>query len=95
MHRWDNSLWKFEYLKYTDFIWFLMTSKKNNNQNRLRASEFLRLLRLTGLQDVYINATYNDEDVEKFKNFKVAKRFEKFSPTDLATSQIQILSKRL
>ena len=90
----DTNLWALEYLKYSDFIFELFISGYLNYQNRLRESDFLCLLQESGVQIAYLKSFCNKKDMERLKNFPLAKKFRNKNIEDLAIKQSIIVGKK-
>jgi len=87
-----KNLWDLNYLKYSDFLWSLMTTEKFNNQNRLREYEFISLLESAGLNTLYVESGRREKDVEKLKNFPLAKRFQGIKLEEIAIAYSKVIS---
>jgi hypothetical protein len=94
VRHYDAGLWQFEYLKYSDFTWNLMCSKKFNSQNRLREIEFIELLEGAGMNTLYVESLRKQRDVDRLREFKPAKRFRDIPPEELAVGCSKVLSTR-
>jgi hypothetical protein len=85
-------LWTLHYLKYSDFVWNLMCSKKFNSQNRLREIEFIQLLEAAGLNTMYVESLRRAEDVERLREFPLAKRFRGMPVEEVAVVCSKVVS---
>lgn len=89
----DKSLWKFDYLKYSDFVYDNIISCRFNSQNRLRESDFVQLFKKNGLTVLDVQSYIKEEDLERMKNFTPAPKFEKYTLEDMATAASIIIGK--
>lgn len=90
----DKSLWKFDYLKYSDFVYDNIISCRFNSQNRMRESDFIKLFKKNGLETLEVQSYVKEEDLERMKNFKVAAKFKDYDLRDLATAASLIIGKK-
>ncbi len=90
----DQGLWDFYYLRYSDSFFNLFMSGKFNSQNRLRESDFLKLLEQSGMIPVYLESHYSKADLEKLKDFQVAQRFRGKTLEDLAVKHSKIICRK-
>ena len=72
----------------------MFLSGRFNSQNRLRESDFLKIFDQSGLQVSYVKSYIFQSDVEKMKQFKVAKRFVHKSLEDLAVNSSLVLGRK-
>ena len=79
----DKKISDYHYLKYSDLFLNLIYSEKFNNQNRLRQSDYLNLLRTIGFEPVYLESDRSDNYREQLRNIKLNKRFLKYEIDDL------------
>jgi len=89
-----SRLWGLNYLKFSDFTWSLLTSKKFNNQNRSREFEFIKYLESAGLKTIYVESYLKKEDIEKLKKFNLAKRFQNMPLEEIAVIASKIISSK-
>lgn len=90
----DQGLWGLNYLRYSDFVfdWFL--SGKLNSQNRLRESDFLDIINISGMTCVHVESFMRSADLEKLKGFDLADRFKSKDPEDVAISASKFIGRR-
>jgi hypothetical protein len=81
----DTNLWRLAYLRYPDWFFNTFISGRHNSQNRLRESDFMNLLSLSGFSILFKESVIHNEDLERMKGFRVAERFRGKSLEDLAT----------
>ena len=89
-----DNLWCLRYLKYSDFIWSLMTAEKYNNQNRLREFEFIKIFENAGFNTLYIESKVSKKDIDKLSKIKLLKKYSKIPKKELAITQSKIISTR-
>jgi hypothetical protein len=87
----DQGLWDFHYLRYSDWFFNLFMSGKFNSQNRLRETDFLQLLEESGMFPVFAESHFSKTDLEKLKDFRVARRFQGKTLEDLAVKHSKII----
>jgi hypothetical protein len=87
-----KNLWRLNYLKYSDFIWSIMTAEKFNSQNRLRENQFISLLESAGLNTLYVESGRREKDIEKLENFPLAKRFQGIELEEIAIAHSKVIS---
>ena len=90
----DQGLWDFNYLRYSDGFFNFFMSGKFNSQNRLRESDFLELLEGSGMVPIYLESHYSKTDLEKLKDFQVARRFQGKTVEDLAVKHSKIICRK-
>ena len=90
----DPRLWRLAYLKYPDWYFNTIISGRFNSQNRLRESDFIKLLNSAGLRVCYKESVVQQEDIERMKTFTVAERFRGKSPEDLATVRSTLVGRK-
>jgi hypothetical protein len=83
----DTGLWVLHYLKFSDLVFSLMTSSKLNFQNRLRHSDFLRMLEGGGMHPSHVETVVSQDNIERLKSFPVARRFSRYPLEDMAIVQ--------
>lgn len=89
----DKSLWKFDYLKYSDLIYNKLITCRFNSQNRLRESDFIQLFKKNGLTILDVQSYIKAEDLERMKDFVPAAKFKKYTLEDMATAASIIIGK--
>jgi hypothetical protein len=93
-HQHDARRWRLAYLQYPQWVWRLMCSERYNSQNRLRACQFVDMLRQIGLPPVYVETyTYRD-DVSRCQTMRAAASFQHMRPEELAVSHARVVGLR-
>lgn len=90
----DPDLWRLEYLKFSDFIWHLITTERFGSQNRLRVCEFLDLFKYLGMSPVYQELYTYAGDVERIKSFHIDRQWDHLSAEDVAVSHARLILTR-
>jgi hypothetical protein len=90
----DTNLWRLAYLKYPDWFFDTIISGRFNSQNRLRESDFIKLLEASGVHVVWKESVLHREDLERMRTFKVAERFRGKSLEDLATVRSTLIGRK-
>lgn len=89
--RHDSKIGELHYLRFEDFWYDLLQSKKFNFQNRMRHSEFLRFFENQGFVNI---ATETDSvDLARAGELKLANRFKSLSEEDLLITRTHLLSR--
>jgi hypothetical protein len=81
-------------LKYPDWYFDTIISGRFNSQNRLRESDFIELLESSGVGLLWKESVIHEEDLERMRSFKVAKRFRGKSLEDLATARSTLIGRK-
>jgi len=89
-----NSDWGLEYLKYSDWVWNLLSSEKLNCQNRLRESDFVKLLNISNMSVKKVYSIVEEGDMKRLKGMKLPNRFREYDLRDLATRASIIIGKK-
>ena len=90
----DTELWALNYLRYSEWFFNLFMSGKFNSQNRLRESDFLQLLDESGMSPIYLESHCRKDDMDRLRNFKVARRFKDKTIEDLSVKHSKIVCKK-
>jgi hypothetical protein len=90
----DQSLWRLAYLKYPDWFFDRIISGRFNSQNRLRESDFIKLLESSEVRVIFKESVMHKEDLERMETFRVAKRFRGKSLEDLATVRSTLVGRK-
>lgn len=90
----DPNLWRFEYLKFNDLVWKLITTTRYGSQNRLRVSEFIAIFQQIGCTSVCAEHYTYCDDVERLKNFNLGRRFKSIALEDIAVAHSRIVFSR-
>ncbi len=89
----DQSLSRYNFLRYSDRAWRLVNSPLHY-QNRLRAPEYLELVRDAGLELVVSNPSLpNAERRAELETLPLAPRFRKFSPEDVGVTILSFVAR--
>jgi SAM-dependent methyltransferase len=92
-HR-DKRIGRINFLKYSDAVYRLTYFNKLNYQNRLRHSEYQKMLEEAGLEVVREQRTVDQRSLQALAHFQVAPRFKRFSHEDLATVDSFFVARR-
>lgn len=90
MNRISKRTWHLDYLKYSDTVFNKMCGA-TNYQNRMRESDFLALFEHNVFKRIWVNSLILEEDIEKLRSFKLAKRFANYKINDLAVHSSTVL----
>jgi SAM-dependent methyltransferase len=89
----DRSLSRYNFLRYSDRTWRLVNSPLHY-QNRLRAPEYLELVRDAGLELVVINPSGPSERGRgELEALPIAQRFRKYPPEELGVTVLSFVAK--
>lgn len=80
----DKTISRINFLRFNERTWGWINAV-TDHQNRLRHSEYLALFVSVGLDTLAIEAHVNDRAREDATRLKLAARFNRMSPDDLAT----------
>ncbi len=89
-----NGRWALEYLKYPEWFFRSFISGRFTSQNRLRESDWLNLLRHSGVAATYIESRSVDGDAERMQAFRPAARFRHKTAEDMATRCSLIIGRK-
>ena len=88
----DRSVSRYNFLRFSDAKWALVNSPLHY-QNRLRAPEYLRLVREAGLDLVYEHPSGpNEEGRAELQALPLAKRFRGYSPEELGVTILSFVA---
>lgn len=88
----DRSLSRYNFLRYSDRTWRLVNSPLHY-QNRLRAPEYLELVRDAGLELAVINPSGpSPEGRTELEALELAPRFRKYSPEDVGVTILSFVA---
>jgi len=90
----DKRITRYHYLKYSDWFWKLITSEINNNQNRLRQSDFLKLFEEVGFKPVFLKSRRPKDYKEQLSRANPNKHFQNYDLDDLSITNFIIFAKR-
>jgi SAM-dependent methyltransferase len=89
----DRSVSRYNFLRFSDPPWALVNSPLHY-QNRLRASEYLRLVREAGFDVVAERPSRpSEEGLAELQSMPVAKRFREFSLEDLGVTILSFVAR--
>ena len=89
----DRSLSRYNFLRYSDRTWALVNSPLHY-QNRLRAPEYLELVREAGLELVVNNPSGpSAEGRTELEALPLAPRFRKYPPDDLGVTVLSFVAR--
>jgi SAM-dependent methyltransferase len=89
----DRSLSRYNFLRYSDRTWRLVNSPLHY-QNRLRAPEYLELVRDAGLELVVSKPSRpNEERRAELEAMPLAPRFRKYSPEDVGVTVLSFVAR--
>jgi SAM-dependent methyltransferase len=89
----DRSLSRYNFLRYSDRTWRLVNSPLHY-QNRLRAPEYLELVREAGLELVSINPSGpSAEGRGELETLPIAPRFRKYPPEDVGVTILSFVAR--
>ncbi len=90
----DPKLWRFDYLKYSDARWNLITTKRFGSQNRLRQAHYIEFFKRYGFTTCYVENYYaEEEDIDKCRSADFNYRFSMMDPENVAIANFRIVSK--
>ena len=91
----DPNLWRLEYLKFSDWMWRLMTTEKFGSQNRLRACQFIELSeRMVDCRLQYMETYTYAGDNERVAQLPLAAPFRGLPAEDVAVSHARMIVRR-
>jgi len=89
----DPGISRYHFLRFSDPVWALVNSPLHF-QNRLRAPEYLRLVREAGFELVRENPSGpNDKGREELRAMPLAERFRGFSEDDLGVTILSFVAR--
>lgn len=89
----DRSLSRYHFLRYSDRAWGLIDSPLHF-QNRLRAPDYLRLVRDAGFEVVNENPSGpNDQGREELRTMRLAARFRGYSVDELGVTILSFVAR--
>ena len=88
----DKSISKINFLKYSDFIWHVLSGNKFMYHNRLRSSEYSKLFIECDLKILDKIERVDKKSLELLDgNFKINRKFEKFEKNDLCVTSMLLV----
>lgn len=90
----DKKITRYQYLKYSDRLWKLMTSEVFNNQNRLRQSDFIKSFNEVGFKPIFVRSQHPKNYKKQLKSIKINKRFKHYKFEDLSITNFIIYAGR-
>lgn len=91
----DKKITKVNFLKYPEYLWKILAKNKITYLNRLRNSQFIEIIRSCGFKIISLNTSVDLYSLEALKEMKIDKKFRGFSLEDLATTNLEILAKKV
>ncbi len=89
----DRSLSRYNFLRFSDRTWSLVNSPLHH-QNRLRAPDYLRLVRDAGLELVAERASGpSEEGLAELRALPVAPRFRRYAPEELGVTILSFVAR--
>lgn len=92
-HR-DHSISRVNFLRYSDRVFRLTYINPLHYTNRLRHSEYLKMLRRCGFEIVRAEPTVEPRTLEEVATLPLAPRFRGFSAEDLAATDSYLLARK-
>jgi SAM-dependent methyltransferase len=89
----DPAISSVNFLQFNESQWH-MWNNALQYQNRLRASEFLELATMGGLEVIYKQVAVRPGTYEALAKLEVAPQFKRFSSDDLAVTSVDFIAKR-
>lgn len=89
----DPRVSKINFLRYPEWLWRLMVQNKISYHNRLRERDFLDMLGECGAVMSVVNSTIDPADLEALNSMRIDRRFERFTPEELATTRTEIIAR--
>jgi SAM-dependent methyltransferase len=90
----DKNLSRYQFLRFSDRAWKLVNSPLHY-QNRLRAPEYLRLVREAGFELVAEKPSGPSvEGLEELKSLPIAPRFRRYTPDELGVTILSFVATR-
>jgi hypothetical protein len=90
----DSSITPINFLKYSDRDWNRIAGNQFAYCNRMRASDFLKLIAESGLDVVRSETKVNEQSKNALANgFKIDEKFRRYSTDDLCTTTLNVLLK--
>jgi SAM-dependent methyltransferase len=90
----DKKISRVNCLRYSDLFWKIMAQNKISYQNRLRKSSYVNIISTAGFDIIKTETIVPEEDLETVKQMKLAYRFQKMEPEDLAASFVEIIARK-
>ena len=90
----DKTISKVNFLKYPEFIWKILAKNKITYLNRLRNSQFIKIIKNCGCEILKVNAHIDRTSLKEVKTMKLAKKFKGLEPEDLSIDLTEIVAKK-
>lgn len=88
----DHTKSRYHYLMYGSKRWKLVTSELLTNQNRLRKSDFIKLLSNINYTPIYLNYSRPKDWKRQLEMISLASPFQKYDLDDLSITSIVLLA---
>lgn len=90
----DHSLSKYHFLRFSDRAWSLVNSPLHY-QNRLRAPDYVRLVREAGFELASVTPSRpSEEGLEELRSMPLASRFRAYTPEELGVTILSFVARR-
>lgn len=90
----DKTISRINFLKYPESSWKLIAKNKITYLNRVRNSQFVKIIKDCGFKILKINTHIDKESLIELKNMKLAKKFRDLKPEDLAIDRTEIIARK-
>ncbi|TLD40949.1 MAG: hypothetical protein JETT_2784 [Candidatus Jettenia ecosi] len=90
----DKKITKVNFLKYPEWLWKILAKNKITYLNRLRNSQFVKIIEDCGFEIVSINTFVDSKSLKAIRKMKIDKKFSDFELEDLATTCSEILARK-
>ena len=90
-HNFDSRVSKVNFLRYPEWLWSPLVKNRISYHNRLRERDFLEMLKALGAEIVDVHSTIDPDDLQRVRSMKIDRRFQGYSPEDLATTCTEIV----
>jgi hypothetical protein len=82
------------FLAFEDFHWKLLYENDISHENRLRAPEYITLLRQMGFDVLQSWPFVDHAALSAIPNMKIARRFQHFTHEELATTYLWVVARK-
>lgn len=95
MHAWQNKDdTHIDFLAFEDFHWKLLYENDIAHENRLRAPEYIAVLREVGFDVLQSWSVVEPRALLAIPNMKIARRFQGFTNEELATTYLWVVARK-
>ncbi|MGA9990512.1 MAG: methyltransferase domain-containing protein [Terriglobales bacterium] len=95
MHAWQNKAdTAIDFLAFEDVHWKLLYENDIAHENRLRAPEYLAVLRQVGFDVVQSWSVVDPVALSAIPNMRIARRFQRFTDEELATTYLWVVARK-